>query len=374
MFKPVALLGNGARGAKGLVDYLARLNIPIITTWMGADLIPEDHPAFCGRGPGVLGQRAANIIVQKADMLLAFGARLDPESVGWRYDNFAPRAEKCIIDVDMAELKKFPDDWNGTQWDLRTPLPDILKEPCSPEWLKWARALHVSCRDERYDSSYRTVIDWLSEHSLPDDVFALGSSGTAPCMFYQWFRVKRGQRIHNVSTIGAMGADIPMAIGSAIGTGRRTICLTGDGGFMLNVQELEVVRREKLNIKFIVFNNGGYGSIRNMQNRRFSGNLVACEDSSGFTLPNLERIASCYGIKYSLITTKGYGDTIDFAFDVSRQFPRIIEVETDPDFTQLPRVESSMDANGVMTVDPLEDMTPKLNRELLAEVMRWGNE
>jgi acetolactate synthase I/II/III large subunit len=376
LFKPVILLGNGIRYNPAMIRYLCMMHMPIITTWMAADLLPEEYPQFCGRGPGILGQRAANIIVQKADMLMCFGARLDPESVAYRYDNFAPRAEKIIIDVDMAEVKKFPDTWKGVQWDLTQRWPnDILAPLPDNGWLTWARELHERFRDEDMgQNAYRQVVDWLSDNTLLSDVFALGSSGIAPCMFYQWYKVLLDQRVHNVSTIGAMGADIPMAIGSAIGTGRRTICLTGDGGFMLNVHELEVVRREKLNIKFIVFSNGGYGSIRNMQKRRFAGNLIACDDTSGFTLPSLEKIAATYRIGYSRISPKGYGDTIDFAFDVSLDFPRIIEVQTDPDFMQYPRVDSTMNEKGEMEVDPMEDMTPKLPCDELKALMEWGND
>src|SRR3990172_6171723 len=98
MNKPVILLGNGCRNSPDLVAHLCNLNIPILTTWMAADLIPEDHPAFCGR-PGIYGQRAANIIQQKATHLYAFGARLDEQQVAYRYDRFAPWAWKYIYDI-----------------------------------------------------------------------------------------------------------------------------------------------------------------------------------------------------------------------------------------------------------------------------------
>src|SRR6185369_13384337 len=96
-----------------------------------------------------------------------------------------------------------------------------------------------------------------------------GSSGMQSCALMQAWKVKRGQHILLCNTIGAMGLE-PMAIGAALATDRRVICVTGDGGFFQNMQELEVVKRLRLNIKYFVFVNGGYGSITTMQDARFN--------------------------------------------------------------------------------------------------------
>ena len=97
MLRPVMLLGNGLRCNPGLVEALCQLKVPVLTTWQGADLVPEDSPVFCGR-PGVIGQRAANIIQQKADVLMCIGARLDMEQLAHSLPDFAPRALKIMID------------------------------------------------------------------------------------------------------------------------------------------------------------------------------------------------------------------------------------------------------------------------------------
>src|SRR3990172_6274993 len=114
MNKPVILLGNGCRNSPDLVAHLCNLNIPVLTTWMAADLIPEDHPAFCGR-PGIFGQRAANIILQKADEIRCFGARLDGEQVAYDYERFAPNAKrKYFADTDIAECARM----KTYEWDV----------------------------------------------------------------------------------------------------------------------------------------------------------------------------------------------------------------------------------------------------------------
>ena len=108
---------------------------------------------------------------------------------------------------------------------------------------------------------YYAFIDELSNLATPDDVIGYGSSGIGIQILMQSWKVKRGQRVCNSSTMGAMGSWVG-CIGLAKASGKRVICLVGDGGFSLNTPELEVIRRENLPIKIFVFENGGYGSIR----------------------------------------------------------------------------------------------------------------
>lgn len=380
MHKPVILLGNGIRKNTALIEYLCSLNIPILTTWMVADLIPEDHHAYCGR-PGLLGQRAANIIQQKADALYAFGARLDNDQVAYRYDNFAPKAGMIrVYDVDQAELDKLPQSWIKIRMDLSKRFRLDRQFSDVSDWTTWARNLYLSMHDEVFPEShayatYRGVMDWLSNNSKADDVFAISSSGQTPCMFLQTYKVKAGQRILNMSTFGAMGADVPMAIGAAIAAPhRRIICPTGDGGFQLNSQELAVVRKRNLNIKYIVFENGGYNSIRQMQKKRFYGHLVACDKTSGLALPVIRNIAESYDIEHVYVTEDADLESYAFKAALQSRDPAIISVLVDPNFIQYPRVDSAMNANGVMQVDAMEDMTPKLDKDYLAELMRWGDD
>ncbi|MBT7081957.1 MAG: thiamine pyrophosphate-binding protein, partial [Chloroflexi bacterium] len=230
MNKPLILLGNGARHNPALLAAVKTSGIPILTTWMAMDLIPDDHPSFCGR-PGLIGQRAANIIVQKASILYSFGARLDPESIGYRYDNFVPDGVVSVFDCDQSELDKLPNKWDKTTCDLSSFVPAFY-DIGNPYWLHYCRSLYKRFGGTEYDPHPDYVdppqfIDWLSDLSRPGDIFAIGSSGQAPCTFLQGFKVKDGQRIVNGSTYGAMGADIPMSIGACIASGkRRTICVT----------------------------------------------------------------------------------------------------------------------------------------------------
>jgi acetolactate synthase-1/2/3 large subunit len=145
------------------------------------------------------------------------------------------------------------------------------------------------------------LIDVLSDLCTKDDIISPGFSGNGVCHLFQSWRVKFGQRFNYGGALGAMGTDIPGAIGFCLASGKkRTLCLTGDGGFQMNVQELEVVRRERLPIKFFVVNNGGYGSIVNTQTKYFEGKFIGCKEPD-LTLPSLEKIASVYDLKYYII-------------------------------------------------------------------------
>ncbi|HLE92727.1 MAG TPA: thiamine pyrophosphate-dependent enzyme [Anaerolineales bacterium] len=376
MYKPVIILGNGIRNNPALIEHLCSLNIPICTTWMAADLLPENSPVFIGR-PGIFGQRAANIATQKATHLYCFGARLDGEQVAYDYDRFAPNAQIYVYDIDEAEAQKFPKRYHVSQTlDCRDDI-DFLPSLAPPhrDWLNWCKALYARFRPEldgwvhetmdvhkwaQYVNPFR-LMSLLHEFSHPDDVFALGSSGNAPTVFFQAYKVKAGQRISNVCTIGAMGADIPMALGSALASGRRTICVTGDGGFAMNAQELETIRRLRLPIIFFVMNNGGYNSIRVGQLARF-GRVTGANPQSGLTLPSIEAIAEAYRFVYMPLRgmdLSNFCKCLDFA-------PMIVEVFVDPDWQQLPRVMAS--GNPIRT-DDMQDMTPKIDD--LQALMEW---
>ncbi len=383
MNKPVILIGAGC--PQSLADKLQTLGIPCLTTWQGIDRVPENSPVFCGR-PGVVGQRAANIIQQKADLLIVVGARLDTEQVGYRIDNFAPNAEKFVFDIDQAELDKLPKSkkWGKYKYDLGMSFEGVadtwlesIGKTTDVKWLNYCQWLYAEFRHELDGQSVNgDFVDpyyfmrHLSEECAEGEIIVPGSSGMQSCALMQSFKVKVGQKILLCNTIGAMGLE-PMAIGAAIGTGKRVICVTGDGGFMLNFQELEVVSRLNLPIKYFVFCNDGYGSITSMQDQRF-GLRVGGDAQSGFTVPRLERIAAVWSFSYHYL-----GDNLDISKNMKRIMAApgaaIVRVNTSLEFRYATKVNSSM-IDGKFLADDMADMTPKLDPKELAEIMAWGNE
>ncbi len=363
--KPIIIIGNGIRGNKPLLDFLCSQNMPILTTWMAADLIPENHPSFCGR-PGIFGQRAANIIQQKATDIRCFGVRLDGEQVAYDYGRFASNAKrKSFVDSDIAECARMKAyGWDVSVIDLSKELQPPYDDPYNLDgsWLSWCKDLYNRFRPElngeQTDSRFVNPFFFtslLSYHSKPDDIFAIGSSGNAPTVFMQSYKVKEGQRISNVSTIGAMGADIPMALGACLATGKRTICVTGDGGFQMNAQELETIRRLHLPIIFFIMSNGGYNSIRVGQLARF-GRVTGANPATGFTMASIENLASCYGFMYHKLDGNNLGG-FEKCFTAT---PMIVEVIVDPEWQQLPRVMASGSPSD-LKIDNMENMTPYLD-------------
>jgi acetolactate synthase-1/2/3 large subunit len=370
--RPVFLIGAGCKGNPKLLQYIGSLGIPVLTTWMAIDCYDENHPSFCGR-PGIYGQRAANIIQQKATIIFCLGVRLDNEQIAYSYENFAPNAIKMVFDIDRVELDKLPTDWTKEQVDLSSVFLDFSGWTANPEWMKWCKELYNLYRpeldgvdDEYFDvpSQFITALSWACKST---DVLAIGSSGNAAVSFLQGFKIKEGQIVTNVSTIGSMGADIPMAIGACVASGkRRTICVTGDGGFMMNMQELELVTRYHLPIKFFIYNNNGYGSIRLMQDARFNGRYVGCDPRSGMTLPNIEAIAEMFNIPYYFGMDVLYENLL-----FTNSSPLICELSVDPYYKQAPRVSSYMDENGKFSWASMENMRPKLDDAEFEKIMKY---
>lgn len=366
--RPVILAGWGVRASGTIAqlrEFAERLNVPVLLTWKGIDILPDDHPNYCGR-PGSIGQRAANIIQQKADYLLVLGARLDPDQVGFNYHTFAPNARKVCVDIDTHEANKFP--LGFAEFHVYD-IAEWLKETGDfkahdGRWLAWCKQLNArypACLPEHLEGEHANmykIVDILSDLCTSEDVLALGSSSTAPNVSFQTWRVKDGQRFVNHCAIGAMGFDIPGAIGACVASGKkRTICLTGDGGFLLNIQELEAVRREDLPIKFVVSCNGGYGSIAMMQDRYF-GKRVGADPESGFSMPSISDLAIAFGISTGYIC-RADNARKQLEWMLETDGPFVMEVETPLLQEQTPRVRSEL-VNGVMVSHPMEDMHPVL--------------
>ena len=292
--RPVLLAGNGIRLADGLEvfgELVECLQVPVLTTWNGIDLIEDSHPLFFGR-PGGLGQRYANFVQQNSDFFLSIGARMNLLQTGYNFDGFAREAVKVMVDIDANELKKInvrpqiavcadAREFIGLLLKHR----DKIKAKGRFEWLSYARRMKskypiVQKAHWEQDGCANTyaLLDAITEQMGQDDIFVSGSSGTCIDVSMQVFRVKKGQRVFTTKGLASMGFGVPATIGACLaGGGRSTICVNGDGGFQMNIQELETIRRLNLPIKIFVLNNQGYAQIHATQKNIFSGHVVRTE-------------------------------------------------------------------------------------------------
>ena len=207
------------------------------------------------------------------------------------------------------------------------------------------------------------LIDVLSHEMAEGDLLIPGSSGACSENTMQAFRSKKGIRVFNSEGLGPMGFGIAAAIGGCLASGRRrTVCVDGDGGFIMNVQELEVVRRLGLPIKFFVLVNDGYASIRSTQRTYFQDRRVASDTSSGLSLPDLARVAAGFQIASAAIdTADGIREKVRNVLD--SEGPVVCQVKVSPLQATAPRVSSRQRADGSMVSTPMEDLFPYLDRE-----------
>jgi acetolactate synthase-1/2/3 large subunit len=386
--RPALFLGNGARSAQksgDLQKLIERLEIPVLLTWKIIDLLPEDHPHYAGR-PGGMGQRGANFTQQNADCLLIVGARLDLPSTAFSHRNFAREATKIMVDVDPTEIAKM---------DMTIDVPvcadsaDFVREllaqahrlkpqnrSCWMERVKdWQRRYPVVLPEYWEDTHSGTnshsgstvntyvLMDVLSDELTETDLLVPGSSGPCSDIFMQAFRVKTGQRIVNAPGLGAMGTGLPGSIGACIASGRkRTVCVNGDGGFQLNIQDLETIRRLHLPIKFFILCNGVYASIMATQRIHFQGRFVASAPAGELTLPDVVKVAAAYGIQTAVVS--GHRELRKVVREVlDHDGPVVCAVSISPEQATAPRVTSALTASGSIVSKPMEDMWPFLDRE-----------
>jgi acetolactate synthase I/II/III large subunit len=377
--RPVLLVGNGVRLAgaqREMAALIAELQVPVLLTWKAADLLPDNHPLYCGR-PGASGQRGANFTQQNADLIVALGARLDYGQLAYSHENFARGARKVMVDIDPAEIGKMrtPIDM-GVVGDAKRFLEELLAAlPALGDgrwvgWLerckRWQSEYPICLREywgEKGFVNLYVFLEVLGEEMTGDDLLVPGSSGACSEVTFQAFRVKEGQRLFNSQGLGSMGFGVPAALGGCIAAGeRRTVCVEGDGGFNMNLQELETVKRLRLPIKFFVLENNGYGSIRGTQRAHFGGRLVGCDPTSGLTLPDTLAVASAYGLATASI--RDHSELRDRTRWVLQQpGPVVCSVRIPPDQITAPRVVSKQGADGAMVSSPLEDMWPYLGRD-----------
>jgi acetolactate synthase I/II/III large subunit len=376
--RPVMVAGNGIRIAGAVSEFhraVQRLGIPVLTTWLGMDLLADDHPLFAGR-PGSIAPRGANFALQNADLMLVVGSRLDMAFTGYAHDKLARQATKVMVDIDPAEIRKMKTpihlpivaDANVFLHELNAQL-ERSTLPAYGTWVEqcqtWKRRYPVVQPEHlaRQDLvSVYAFSDALSAELTSDDVVASGSSGSGVELFLLAFRVKQDQRIFHTRGLGAMGFGLPASIGACLGSGRRrTVCVDGDGSFQMNIQELETVKRLRLPIKYFVINNQGYASIRSSQ-RNYFGRLVAADGTSGLSLPDVKRVAEAYGVPSACIANqRNLREQIRAV--LATPGPVVCEVLAPVEEERAPRLSSYQRPDGSMVSRPLEDLFPFLDRD-----------
>jgi acetolactate synthase I/II/III large subunit len=374
--RPLILAGAGVRLSGAIGEFhklIESTGIPAVTSRLGMDLLGHDHPQFIGRA-GTYGDRPANFACQNCDLFLCIGSRLAIGLVSYDYAEFAKNAKKIVVDVDEAELTKpavIPDiavhaDAGEFIILLQKELADYRLE--NPQWVERARLWKQSYpvdlpeygNEKRGINSYH-FMHMLSEKAKDDDIF-LVDTGSCFHVFAQAFNVKYGQRIvitGGLSTMGYMPGSLGVAAAS---NGKSVYCITGDGSLQMNIQELQTIVQNRLPIKLITISNNGYLLIRLTQMNFLESRFIGIDKGTGLSIPDLQKIASAYGIKYMRIAAN---EELDAKLNELFDYPGAVlcEVMSPPDQLLMPRVASIKKDDGSMVSMPYDDMFPFLPRE-----------
>ncbi|MGA8214460.1 MAG: biosynthetic-type acetolactate synthase large subunit [Candidatus Sulfotelmatobacter sp.] len=299
--RPVALVGAGAKLSGAVPELrrlLADLNVPTFATVHGLGAVPPQSPYYLGM-VGMHGTRAANTALHETDLLLVFGARLDDRVTG-DPTRFAPNAKIVHFEIDPAQLDRVRACELPVIGNLADTIPAFhaeLRGASLPDWSGW-RA--IACGSERAELDPRGLaqptIRFLDElfSRLPQDSVVIADVGQHQMWAAQRYRSSSPRGFITSGGLGAMGFALPAAVGVQLAKPETCVlCVSGDGGFQMNIQELATVHRLGLPIKMVIVDNKYLGMVRQWQQLFYARNYAETDLSDN---PDFVEIAKAYKI------------------------------------------------------------------------------
>ena len=304
--------------------------------------------------------------MQNCDLLLVIGCRLPVPVTGYNYKTFAREAEVIVVDIDKDEhskdtvkidrfinrdAKNFLDlywfDRSKSDWNY-----------LCEEWKEKWPVCPTKNPSEKVDLYY--FMQCLNTLKRDDDV-VISDAGSAFYVCSQATTIKNQQRYITSSSQAEMGFTIPACIGAAFAKDGDVIGVTGDGSFMMNLQELQTIAHYNLPVKLFVWNNDGYLSIRTTQKKFFEGREIGTDESSGVSIPNIKYVVKSFGLEYVRCDTDVLEGSIEYALNYPG--PIVCEVFCEKWQEVVPTMQGRKNADGTISAPPLEDMYPFLPRE-----------
>jgi len=307
------------------------------------------------------------------------GSRLSIPCTGYNSKDFASKAVKIMVDLDVNEIRKhtLKIDFEVVA-DVKDFIPTLRKQigQCNvvKSWtdkiMGWKKRFPVTeeplhTRDDDHINSF----DLIAElgNCLTKNTVVVTDMGTAFTCTMQSLRSNGSNRLFTSSSLCSMGFGLPGAIGAyRANETNRVICMAGDGGFQMNIQELQTVAQYKLPIKIILFNNSGYLAVSLMQDNLFDQQHFGSDNDSGVGAPNFCAVALAYGIAAYRLTTPE--EIEDLRSLLEEPGPALIEINMVRNQLLIPRVMSRKDASGKITSGSIDSMYPFLSDEVIAEV------
>ncbi len=343
--RPMFIFGAGlgfGGCSKIFQNWCEENDIPYCSSWGGLPFIDKGTSLYQG-SLGVYGSRRANWAIQSADLIISLGSRLDNRQRTGNPNSFAPFAKIVAFDIDQEELKKYAGNQNYicVLFDLRFANKLIgnldLPKDFFSEWATEVRTLNGQFA-EGFDSSVGDgeinpyEIIQILQSQIAKDAIVVSDCGANLCWVYQSFRPSN-VTLFTAGGNSPMGYALPAAIGAAISNpSKEIICIIGDGGFQMNIQELQTVINYQLKIKIVILNNQGYGIIKQFQDAYFESRYEAT--GNGYSLPDFGKVIAAYGLPYSRIQTKE-----SFVKEFNREKTIVLDVILPTNALITPKVE-----------------------------------
>lgn len=304
--RPIILAGGGiqlSNASNAFESFINNVKIPVVTSLQGLDSVMHSHYLFRGF-IGSFGNRYANFSLHYADLIIVLGSRLDMRQIGKDSSKFAPFAKVVHVDIDETELGHVVKNALKIKSDLLefiTSFNNFITENDLAMSLQYDNWIDLTLRWknilENRDLLKVNKFIYKLGQTLKDEWIICSDVGQNQMWIAQSLRLNSSVRILNSGGLGTMGFSLAAGIGSYFAIkSNRIISFMGDGGFQMNLQELETIRREKIPLKIVIFNNKSLGLIRDIHEKyyedRFEGSVM------GYSVPNLRKVAEAYDINY----------------------------------------------------------------------------
>lgn len=299
--RPVLYLGGGvihSGAAQQAVNLAEQAGLPTTMTLMALGSMPVDHPLSIGM-LGMHGARYTNFVLEESDLLICVGARFDDRAIG-KAAQFCPNAKIVHVDVDPSELHKIKNAHVAINGDVAEVLDALLprvKVQLREGWLARVAELRTTFPmqfpEQDNPRSHYGLIHAVAE-ALDDEAVITTDVGQHQMWVAQAYPFRRPRQWLTSGGLGTMGFGMPAALGAAMAAPERTVvCFSGDGSFMMNIQELATLAEQQLNVKIVLMNNNALGLVYQQQNL-FYGKRVFASRYKGE--PDFLRIAEGFGI------------------------------------------------------------------------------
>lgn len=382
--RPCILAGSGIISSNvrdKFIKILEVLKLPVIGGAWVPDILYDEHPLYFGLS-GNIGPRTGNFILQNSDVILVLGNSLAFRQTGFNQEGFAKHAKIIMVDIDENEPKKPGlNIFRFIHSDLGKFFDKIeqknVQVNAKSEWMDYCNNLKnrftpfESIKDIDMNDKVSSYYFWqeFRKFEPEDSILALGNN-TANSSKLQIGVQKKNQKALSNHTCGSMGDHLPAAIGAAVSSKKEVICVTGDGSIMMNLQELQTIKQYDLPIKIIIFNNEGYGAIRNTCKNFFNNTYIGCTKESGVSFPKFEKVADAFEYKYDCCKSNSeVDDKLKKLFECNDRC--ILEVMQKFDDPVIPKVSSRMKEDGTFITPELHDMYPFLEKDELNRLMFW---